>query len=452
MAQFRTCIREEGPWGTRTPIDILYQLFTMANKETPTAAIVVSQVCKRWREFAVASPTLWTKISMFCILPNRKHLWTITYLERSQTMPVSLHLKASRCLTPQEIESVFIRYAHRFRYLSVQASNYHLSLALWPQLSQALPSGLTRFEYRIISDMQVHIERNALATGPFRIAGVSRNGAIEWGNWNTSSITTLKLNYIRPEATLSVGAYRAIFTHCRGTLAHLELLGFAPSDDKNRPVPRITLPALETLSLGFIDNILPFVQLIDTPVLRSFTLRNIVATPENSGYEPLQHWRSRMWGTSMARVFELMHGMPLTHLAIYGEMYGPAVEFRGFLLSLTKLKSLELYASANLYYDIVFDSEVLIPSLSDLLITSAHHIRYVDAFLRRRMTAGLPSLRKLTITKDGVSFLMNRSDKHLIIEGCSTITAIADPILYTRNVADGERDLMVGGVFVKEFI
>lgn len=437
-----------GSWGTRTPGDILYYLFVMANNDTRTTAVVVSQVCKRWRAVAVTSPTLWTKISMLCIRANQQHPWTVTYLKRSQNLPISFHLKASRRLTSREIEVVLIRHAYRFRRFRVLASNYHLTLTLWPQLSQAMPS-LTHFEYRIIGDIHVHIQRNARATGPFHIAGASRHGVIEWAKWDTSTITSLMLNYIGPEAKLSLRDFREIFTHCRDTLAHLELLGFAPTYDKKRPVPRITLPALETLSLGYIDNIVPFVELVHTPILQSFTLRNIITTPENHLYEPKRDWYGGMRGTNVGRIFELMQGVPLRHLAIFGEQFG-FVEFRGFLLGLTGLKSLVLYAAAEAYYDVLFDGEVLLPSLSDLLITYVDHTRSLGPFLRRRAEAELPLLQKLTLTNDCV--LLMESEEELleeIMEGCSSISAITDPILGTYNVvAEGEWNILIDGAVV----
>jgi hypothetical protein len=443
------------PWGARTPSDILYYLFGMANDSdnTPTTAVAVSQVCRRWRDVAIASPKLWTNISMWCIRARQQHCWTVIRLRRSQNLPIAFNLKAHRKLTPREIEVVFTRHAHRFHRLNVLASNYQLTFTLWPQFSQLMPA-LKQLEYRVIGDIRVHIHRELpRALTPFQIPGGSRHGIIEWSRWNATTITSLTLNYIGPESKLSVRDFREIFSHCRRTLKHIELLGFAPTYDKKHPEAQITLPALETMNLGYIDNIVPFVELVRTPNLQSFTLRDIIRTPENSIYKPTRDWYSGMERTDAGRIFELLQGVPLTHLAIYGERFDHNAQFRQLLLAMTGLKSLTLYAAEDTYYEVLFDrataADALLPSLSELLVTHVDHTRSLPPFFLRRLAAGLPPLWKLTITNDCVTLIEAEGLLEGVMNGCSSITAITDPMLEMYNVvAEGERDIVVNGVVV----
>ncbi|KAF9467651.1 hypothetical protein BDZ94DRAFT_1294966 [Collybia nuda] len=437
-----------GSWGTRAPSDILYYFFVMAIKDTPTTAITVSQVCRRWRATAISSPTLWTKISMVCIRAHQQHSWTVTYLKRSQSLPISFYLKAHRKMSVREVEVVLTRHAHRFRSLSVLASNYRLTFTLWPQFSQAMAS-LTNFEYRVIGDIRVHVQRDNPPIQPFQIAGTSRHGLIEWAKWDASTITSLTLNYIGPESKLSLRDFHEIFVHCRHTLTRLELLGFAPTQDKKDPVPRIALPVLETLLIGYIDTIVPFMELIHMPRLHSLTLRDILQTPENHLYKPRRDWYFGMQATHVGRIFELMQGVHLTHLAIYGEQFGFPAEFRHLLLGLKALKSLVLYAAAETYYDVLFEDQIILPSLSDLLITYVDHTRSLSPFFGRRAAAKSQPLRKLTLTNDCVLVMEAEGFLEGVMAGCPSISAITDPVLEMYNVvAEGEREIVVNGVVI----
>ena len=60
-----------------------------SNKSGPTFAMAVSHVCRRWRQTALATPSLWSKITFTPKVPSAQNR---TFLERSRNSPLELFL------------------------------------------------------------------------------------------------------------------------------------------------------------------------------------------------------------------------------------------------------------------------------------------------------------------------------------------------------------------------
>ncbi|KAF8063381.1 hypothetical protein FPV67DRAFT_1506312 [Lyophyllum atratum] len=425
--------------------DVLYLIFTQLKNDevdSPSKAIpTVSHVCRTWRNVALRSPLLWTSIRMRCIPRPQTHPWLVAHLHRSQNCMVDLHLFATRPLTPQEHEYICRLHAHRFRSFKVCASNWALTRLLWKQFFDSMPL-LETYEYTAMHDLHFRVTRDSpKEQHPFPFPIIFRNFGLYWAEWDATNVTSIVLNYVGPDDRMDMEDLSQVLTACRSTLRSLELVGAAPFwDSSNYAIVPVTLPALGTLKLGYADNIVPVVELINAPNLKSLTLRDLYDVPDFE--RPYPKLSPGAQPTNIADIFRLLQYTDLTELAIFGEKYSKGAGFREFILSMPNIKSLSLYATADEYYKVLFDptlSEDITPLLSRLLITPMKFLEPFLYFIDSRGEAKLPLLAKLVVSESCEAFVHDHIEE--FVARVPSISTIADPTPRVYTPVD-ERDIV----------
>ncbi|KAK7065069.1 hypothetical protein R3P38DRAFT_2595464 [Favolaschia claudopus] len=109
----------------KLPNELLMEIFCQCHPFwSLQTALWLSQVCRRWRQLAHATPALWTRQPPLQLRQGEAHtresILTIkTYLERSRSFPISLRLRCSSWDTeiPPALADVLLLGAPRWRHL-----------------------------------------------------------------------------------------------------------------------------------------------------------------------------------------------------------------------------------------------------------------------------------------------------------------------------------------------
>ncbi|KAK7027285.1 hypothetical protein VNI00_015374 [Paramarasmius palmivorus] len=120
----------------RMPSDILREIFTLSNsgRIRPLCIPVplsLSAVCGRWREVALQTPALWSSIDIFLQEEwekngqyNHLHRTVLTFLERSQNVPLDIILNFDGILPDSDATSILdALVAHSWRWQRLKLGN-----------------------------------------------------------------------------------------------------------------------------------------------------------------------------------------------------------------------------------------------------------------------------------------------------------------------------------------
>lgn len=111
------------------PIDIWEEIFVRClppsedpNYTTRAAPLLLCQVCRAWRQFAISSPSLWSSMRVVVSLGEpRPHIALIAqWLERSGSLPLALSLYQTNeaegnCIAAGDVLEIFKQYIHRWQ-------------------------------------------------------------------------------------------------------------------------------------------------------------------------------------------------------------------------------------------------------------------------------------------------------------------------------------------------
>ena len=390
---------------------------------------------------------------MRCVRVEQEHPWTITHLKRSKHCMVALVLDAFRHLYPHELRTIFEPHGHRIRCLKIKGINYHLTPMLWRQLTGLMPF-LEEYDYVVPHDITLRLRRDEpKAPRPFPFPPVHRtNFYITWSLWNTSGLTSLVLRYVGEQDKIRLQALHEMLLQCRLTLRRFEWVGLAPIVDPDRHIPNIHLPAMEALNIGYLDDVVPLLNLLDVPNLKSLTLRDILLTPDLDRTHVLPEV---LGDTDMKYIFHFFQRNQLTDFALFGEVHCQIDEFRQFLLNMKSLETLTLYCCADEYCVALFDPDIspdaMVPSLKRLLITPIGYTGSLVLFLQDRIRTGLLPLRQLTMTTDGMTVIQEEGLLPELMKGAVSISTVTDPWPTEYTVFhESERDVVLDGVVVSE--
>ncbi|KAJ7172980.1 hypothetical protein C8R43DRAFT_978109 [Mycena crocata] len=194
--------------------------------------MILTRICRRWRELSLAIPALWRAISLSPVdsqVNERKTALVELWLKRSGTLPLSIRVNATQ-LTPHECIGAFVHHRARWEYvlgfLSREANLAslsgptpllrHLDLSLDPT---AVPT--TFHPAPLLRSVVIHFYPDAIA--------------IPW-----LQLTSLVLKIVYPHECTPI-------LQQTGNLVHCELDLVQSIRDHN--LPDVVLPYLETLTL-----------------------------------------------------------------------------------------------------------------------------------------------------------------------------------------------------------
>ncbi|KDQ57867.1 hypothetical protein JAAARDRAFT_206662 [Jaapia argillacea MUCL 33604] len=282
------------------PHDILYDIFTMGTHQPddPDFPILVSQVCRDWRYLALATPTLWSSIPMYCHKHTTDHSrWLFARLMRSTGVPITLNIFMTRPFTWCEMETVLMPHLHRIKGMNVmlgEQTRRLLLMEVWRMLALDFPR-LQRFSFQVGQGSKFEVVTQQPC--PFRLPSLHpQSGRIDWTNWMwiPRNLKSFCLSFLPPEHTPTLADLHTMLAGSSSTLQNLEIRSpvvptehFPPTNERastdKRPPRPITLPSLKSLTIGYIsatpcDDSLA--SLLYTPNVRDVTIRDLRRCPE----------------------------------------------------------------------------------------------------------------------------------------------------------------------------
>ena len=423
--------------------DVLWHIFEYAaTSDALRGPTTISHVCRLWRLLALDSPFIWSSITirLNTATISQNHLLQLDhFFKRSQNVPVNLTILATRIFEVQEKNELLRPNADRFRSLYIKASDGSVANLLWMQLDMRMPR-LEKFD-TIIADTS-HVSTTAtlaLEETNKIIPPVSSDSLVCWELWSPRGLTTLTLETVglwnKPDLD---DIYHLLATTCH-TLQHFEYLGAISSiDDAQLNRNHLNFSELCSLSISCDDNMVPLIQLMIIPQLKSLTLRDFVAHPAAT---PAAELMADIDNDTVMfdpdDVFQVIkQWTTVSRLEIYGidepfDDLSQRPELSEYLESLNDLSSLVLYgigAATSVAYTLFMNEKPLLPNLSRFLLAiSPNTGNDLCDYLIMRQRHRLSHLQKLSINFGYFRQLSNLNRMGVLWESSDNIFVIADP-------------------------
>ena len=431
------------PASQRLTLDVLWYLFGHVCLSDPhKGPMSASQVSQCWRLVALTSPFLWCNITIRLYTNSQQHLWALAHFERSQNVPITLTIHATRHFRSWEKNALLQPYAHRFRSLHVKASAGSLTNLIWMAMDMPMPR-LESLDTTISNSSRLGIRRKIVTIDENVniIPPVCHHHLVDWGSWNTTGLTSLTLNTTRlwnkPDLD---GIYHALAT-TRHTLQHFEYQGLAPYVNVTE-VARLPLefPVLRSLAVFCHDDMVPLLQLMIIPALDSLILRDFIIYPTSTVIYPIDLDGLILTFDPDGLLEVIKQWTTITHLEIFGIEDLPSDEISppellNYIKSLNQLSSLVLYgigAATSIAYTLFMHDPTenpLLPKLSHFLL-AINDISPDDDlcdYLIARQCHKLPRLQKLSLNLDYVRHLDELGSIGFLMDASHDVFVLHDP-------------------------
>jgi hypothetical protein len=213
----------------------------------------LTQICRRWREVALAIPALWSAIELSdgrIPFEQHRHI-TENWLKRSRHCPLSIYLNHRH--DDQKILSALLPHRARLGYLKLKLSGSQLPMIASGPMPLLRHLDLTLFSSTAFTFPEVPLLRTVVLN-IFAAPSV----ILPW-----AQLTCLTLNNVTPLQIVPI-------LQKASNLLHFELYLF---HDGDQPLPNITLPRLETLAFDPRgDTMTGFLHTLVVPALRSLRI------------------------------------------------------------------------------------------------------------------------------------------------------------------------------------
>ncbi|KAF6758919.1 hypothetical protein DFP72DRAFT_988900 [Ephemerocybe angulata] len=299
-------------------ISHIFHLILLDPEQNPSFSFCISQVCARWRELALTTPNLWTRIAYTYPITDAQHMCADFAIQRSGSQPLSILVD---CRDPewdwdeenhsfqwsgmQDILNRLIPEAKRWKALDI-LTDYMASHLLFPSPHQnhrrpPPPRGQT-FEPVALNE---HIPLFGGSPIP-KLRQLCLTGVhIDWTKSSLRNLTCLEFKYPR-----------------HGRLEELTILGWGPQfgADPLSSVTAITIPSLTKLSFGFVDVEYgtQLLSLFQVPSLRELCLEDVAATIsplDGQPSDPLLEWLFTSQPAARAS-FSSTDGLPINPIPL----------------------------------------------------------------------------------------------------------------------------------------
>ncbi|KAF9242335.1 hypothetical protein BU15DRAFT_72864 [Melanogaster broomeanus] len=402
------------------PIELMACIFQLAAEFNSTRyPVIVSHVCRSWRDLALNTSSLWTNINIrtpccSALGPVQDLCRASAFASRSSwralniKMEMVYHHRQSRPQIQSHVGrflagvNLIFGVRDRVKTLDIHSNRYAASAIV----SQLIPHGLPMLErFRItvgqgyfptgwevvippswsirrwikrMRSLRLRVRKHGMHALLPRLKEVNLSAALAfWSFWAITNLTSLTIDCIPSRFQVCFPDLRHILMQNENSLENLVLQA---SIDFSSEVPSsIVLPKLQQLHFGFVSQYeaIEVLQALEAPSLKSLDLRDIPS---------IQYFQYCRSGSDFP--FQpLIHGHPSLHM---GECYDSSMLLYSLCVSppawLAQIESLTL---ASLYLVLTKDTswfdDVLTHSVSPLFICPAR--------LMQQMT----SLKTLTL-------------------------------------------------------
>ena len=436
------------PASQRLTFKILWHLFGFVCISDPLKGpMSVSRVSQLWRLVALLSPFMWCNITIRLNTGLQQHYLASAYFKRSQNLPITVTINATRHFKSWEKMELFQPHSHRFRALHVKVSAGYLANLLWMEMNMPMPR-LEEFDTVISNTSCININRKIVTIDENVniIPPICRLNVVHWDLWNPTGLTALTLDttHLWNPPDLD-GIYHALATTCH-TLQHFEYRGlFACIDNTEvNTRTRLVFPALRSLAVLCHDDMVPLLELMIIPALDSLSLRDFTvypAIPTIPVSEPIDMDELTLTFDPNGLFQVIKQWTAITRLEIFGigdllsDDPSSSPELLAYIKSLNQLSSLVLYgigAATSIAYTLFMHDpaeEPLFPKLSSFLLAIIEMSPYdtLSQYLITRQRHQLPRLQKLSINLDYALHLCNLDCIDILCDSSDEVFIFADP-------------------------
>lgn len=286
--EYNTVMNQASPIAS-LPNEVLADIFEIlhASEEAPRmgrSEVCVSHVTSHWRQVALGTPKLWTRIFRAHMLLEQME----AYLERSKIVPIDLHVESGHMSVNADSYTELIRpHMARCRHLSIHAYySDHLFAQLNLLAGQRAPFlrslELVCTKFPDLEHSEFHVSPDVLSGGAPLLTAL-----------RVHAITVqrcLSLNTLQTVKMMSFSNLKDAYTmYHTPNLSHLRLESLLLDEELLSPMPPIVLPHLVMLSIYVEDIVGPghlskFLQALSAPSLETLFLRDV---PDDAVSEPL---------------------------------------------------------------------------------------------------------------------------------------------------------------------
>ncbi|KIM44251.1 hypothetical protein M413DRAFT_25683 [Hebeloma cylindrosporum] len=400
----------------RLPYDVLWYMFGfILSDDVSRSPTTISHLCRSWRLAALQTPFLWSHITMVLGHDmNQKNELAQSRFERADNHPIDLTIRARRHFSDAEKSQLILPNAHRLRRLTIESFLGQFSLPLlWDAFPRRMPL-LDEFYGLSMPETRVHMIRKPAARFsdseefssliPFGLKDLNphRLSFVTCDVYCPKNLTTIVLAptglFLQP--TLS--DIHRILSGTASTLQHFEYEGPTPylcSDTKYKP---IEFPDLYSISIGYSDDVVPFLCFFKAPGLKRLDLLSFKHSPTTPIIPRTYGQQIPTNPKKLLRV--ISQWKSLHHLGLFAIGELPANATLQYIQCLDSLEYLVLY-HAHSFAKVLCSqgsnkSSILLPNLKNLLYTAAGYESQLLSFLKARNSHNLGPLECLVVDID----------------------------------------------------
>ena len=369
------------------------------HEDEPAFNILVSHVCRRFREIAIHTPTLWTQIHILDLeTPRLDFVRACVKRSGSSGLDIFIDCNGGRFevdFAPvPSLMDILDPHISRFRRFTVRISGFQPLYQIMVRLNKPAPQLESLELYNIDTETDFDEEdpfHPALLREPLtlfdgimpKLECVSLDGAhAAWTKCNFTGLKSLHLGYHTRDVRPTYDEFKAIID-ASPTLHTLDLRGSAPLISTPSVYPPLQMERLEVLHISEMtcDIATALMSLFNTPNLLSLSLMDLTTNGDSSFFH-------RIIGPPA--LFPALTKLKLGSVAMNEDT------FEGLLRASSKLTHLSLYLSSRIPTSwLVYlepkspENEVVCPKLECLRCVNASPWG-LNTLLERRRDAGFP--------------------------------------------------------------
>ncbi|KAG6333027.1 hypothetical protein ID866_6062 [Astraeus odoratus] len=360
------------------PVEVLCYIFSLGTHEGGNGnfPVVVSHVCRLWREIALSNPLLWTQIRI-----SSTSIISLA-MEEGEVVPRALAFarRSAHCLLDIKLDltqSFFVDRAVSDVYLHL---HFHLLMSSAVDLLVDVHDRIRTLDvvtdykellflisYRVVPLGMQHLESWKMSRKPHKLKKLpldshhiydivefdasGRRGlsspdsdsmnkllpslrnlqmseiTCTWNTWHVGNLTSLAINRLELNQRPSISSLREVLSHNQNSLERLELYGSLPVQPLLSGVP-IPLLRLRYLRLGYWqqEEALVLLPHLDIPGLKSLALCDLRGTVYRESLQKLErpqffaHLAPRMVIQPDSDSSELLQVLSTTYSAILADL------------------------------------------------------------------------------------------------------------------------------------
>lgn len=308
----------------------------------------LSRVCSRWRDLALADPSLWSRLRILLVEPASQVANLITILQRSQNHPLHITLDCRPRAWPQQTpaENILDRIATITDTLLAHVSRWHSFFVKADDVEQLAPV-ISRLKYAcapILESFRISLIKTEVVCGQLFLGGSSALRSVALSgihrSWNAllmHNLSSLTLNFGHRPCIISNSELLSIFaTSPRLTLLGLYQVHVVLNPDMEHSIMYLApLESLINLQIGATDTMPSLINFIRAPNLQTLHLIDLEdsqltpAIPFGSQFPSLQNLyitgtSPSFWPYHLLHAFPTIVNLKLQHLDIskYAQLLG----------------------------------------------------------------------------------------------------------------------------------